>query len=70
MIYAKNFYMYDTLNDITVKIIQPKRIGYGITGMYIPSLKDSSSFSIHAMNLDNNSHRIALFFFKTLRYSK
>lgn len=68
MIYAKNFYMYDTINNIIVKIVQPKKIGYGITGMYVPKLKDSASFSIYAVNLDSSTHRAALHFFKTVKY--
>jgi hypothetical protein len=67
-IFQKNFFMYDTINKIIVKIVQPKRIGNGITGIYIPELSDSNSLSIYASNLDSSSHIMALRMFHTLSY--
>ncbi|MDP4264017.1 MAG: hypothetical protein Q8941_15925 [Bacteroidota bacterium] len=67
-IFQDNFYLYDTINSIIVKIVQPKRIGHGKTGLYIPELKDGNSFSIYASNLDSSLHRKALQMFKTIRY--
>jgi len=67
-IFQKNFYLYDTINRLVVKIVQPKRIGEGITGLYIPQLPDGNSFSIYAKNLDSTSHRNALAMFKTISY--
>jgi hypothetical protein len=67
-IFQDNFYLYDTINNIIVKIVQPKKIGQGKTGLYIPELKDGNCFSIYASNLDSNSHRKALQIFKTIRY--
>lgn len=65
-IFQNNFYMYDTINGLLAKIVQPKRIGQGMTGMYIRTLRDGNSFSIYAMNLDSMSHRKALRMFKTV----
>ena len=67
-IFQKNFYLYDTINNLTVKIVQPKRIGEGMTGLYIPRLRDGNSFSIYAKNLDSTSHRNALTMFETISY--
>jgi hypothetical protein len=67
-IYQKEFYMYDTINGIIAKVVQPKKIGEGKTGLYIPELKDGNSFSIYAKNLDSTSHQNALQMFKTIRY--
>ena len=67
-IFDKNYFMYDTINGIITKIVQPKKIGDGITGLYIPKLKDGTSFSIYAMNLDSIAHRDALKMFKMIRY--
>lgn len=67
-IFQENFYLYDTINGLVVKIVQPKKIGQGKTGMYIPELRDSSSLSIYANNLDSTTHRVALQMFKTIRY--
>lgn len=67
-IFQKDFYLYDTMNSLTVKIVQPKRIGEGMTGLYIPKLRDGNSFSIYAKNLDSTSHRKALTMFKTISY--
>jgi hypothetical protein len=67
-IFQDNFYLYDTINNITVKIVQPKRIGRGKTGLYIPELRDGNSFSIYASNLDSVSQWEALQMFKTIKY--
>jgi hypothetical protein len=67
-IFQKNFSMYDTINNIIVKVVQPKRIGNGITGVHIPKLENEMSLSISAQNLDSVSHRTMLDMFKTLRY--
>lgn len=67
-IFQKNFYMYDTINSLIVKIVQPKRMGQGMTGMYIPVLRDGNSFSIYAKNLDSISHKNALLMFKTVSF--
>ena len=67
-IFEKNFYLYDTVHSIVVKIVQPKRIGNGITGMYIPKLKNGFAFSIFSKNLDSSKHKDALQMFKTIRY--
>jgi hypothetical protein len=67
-IFDKNYYRYDTINNIIVKIVQPKQAGNGMTGMYIPLLKDSSSFSIYALNLKTKENEAAIRFFKTLHY--
>lgn len=67
-IFDKNYFMYDTINKIVAKLVQPKKIGDGITGLYIPKLKDGKSFSIYARNLDSVGHRQALQMFKTIRY--
>lgn len=67
-IFDKNYYMYDTINGIIAKIVQPKRSGNGITGMYVPKLKDGNSFSIYAVNLDSSSHIEAIKMFKGIKY--
>lgn len=67
-IFSKQFYLYDTINSIIVKIVQPKKIGYGITGLYVPKLRDGNSFSIYAKGLDSMSHKKALLMFKTVSY--
>lgn len=67
-IFQRNFYLYDTVNEIVVKIVQPKKIGEGMTGLYIPELRDGNSFSIYAKNLDSISHRNALGMFRTISY--
>src|ERR1700754_1303690 len=53
-IFEKNYWMYDTINGLVSKIVQPKKIGDGMTGLYIPKLTDGMSFSIYANNLDSN----------------
>ena len=67
-IFDSNYFMYDTINGIVVKIIQPKKRGNGITGLYIPKLKNGKSFSIYGSNLDSTLHQKALMMFKTISY--
>lgn len=67
-IFDKNYFLYDTVNKIVAKLVQTKRVGDGITGLYIPKLKDGKSFSIYAQNLDSATQREALRMFKTIRY--
>ena len=67
-IFQKNFSMYDTINNIIVKVVQPKRVGNGITGINIPKLKNGMSLSISGQNLDSVTHLTLLEVFKSLRY--
>jgi len=67
-IFERNYYMYDTINGIVVKIVQPKRLGNGMTGLFIPELSDSTAMSIYAKNLDSNTHILAMRMFRTIRY--
>lgn len=67
-IFDENYFLYDTINTIVVKLVQPKRIGKGITGLYIPKLRNGKSFSIYGSNLDSAANKEALLMFKTLRY--
>lgn len=69
-IFQKNFYLYDTINGMQTKIVQPKRIGDGKTGLFISKLPDGNSFSIYANNLDSVDHLEALKMFKTIVYNK
>ncbi len=66
--FDKNYFMYDTINKIVVKIVQPKRMGDGIIGMYIPKLKDGNSFCIYANNPDSICYAISLKIFHSIRY--
>jgi hypothetical protein len=67
-IFDKNYYMYDTINSIVVKLVRPKRIGNGITGLFIPKLKDGKSLSIYARNLDSSSNQRLLKIFRSIKY--
>lgn len=69
-IFSKQYYLYDTINGIIAKIVQPKNIGDGITGLYIYKLKDGNSLSIYAKNIDSSSYLEALQMFRTIKYNK
>lgn len=60
--------MYDTINGIPAKIVQPKKIGDGLTGVYFPELRNGNGFSMYAMNLDSTTHKHALFLFRKIAY--
>ena len=67
-IFDKNFYTYDTINSIVVKVVQPKRTGTGMTGCYIPELKDGNSFCIYAENLDSATQSMGFRIFRSIKY--
>ena len=67
-IFSKQFYIYDTINSIVVKLVQPKKIGDGMTGIYVPKLKDGNSLSIYAENVDSLEHMEILRIFKTIKF--
>ena len=62
-----NYYLYDTINKITVKIVQPKKMGHGLTGLFVPDLPHGNALSIYAMNLDSAEHKRALMIFHSLK---
>lgn len=66
--FDRNYYRYDTLSGIIVKLIMPKTIGNGITGMYVPTLSDGSAFSMYVKNASPATHEQAIAVFKTIRY--
>ena len=53
---------------MVVKLIQPKKIGDGITGMYVPKLKDGNKLSIYAENADSLQNMQILQIFKTVKF--
>jgi hypothetical protein len=67
-IFQDNFYMYDSVNGLLAKIVLPKKVKRGVTGLYIPDLKDGNSFSIYARSLDSVSQGKALQMFQTIKY--
>jgi hypothetical protein len=67
-IFMKQYYIYDTINGIIAKLVQPKRIGDGKTGIYIPKLKDGNSLCMYTENADSLTHITLLKMFKTIRY--
>jgi hypothetical protein len=69
-VFSRQFYFYDTLNGILVRIVHPKKIGNGITGIYVPKLRDGRSLSLYGENLDSTKHKLALEIFRTLHYLK
>jgi hypothetical protein len=67
-VFLENYYRYDTINGLLAKIVQPKKMGHGITGILIAELPDSSAVSIYGRNLDSAAHKEALEVFETIRY--
>jgi|GEM_PF-1135278 len=66
-IFLKNYYRYDTVGGLLVKIVQPKRIGDGQTGMVVSDLPDSNCLSIFIRNADSTHHLAALEMYHTVR---
>ncbi len=67
-IFEKNYWLYDTINGIVSKLVQPKKIGDGFTGIYIPKLKNGMSFSMYGRNLDSAADQRAIVMFRTIQY--
>ena len=64
----KVYYRCDTTNGIVTTVVRPKKVGQGLTGIYIPELKDSFSLAIWGKNLDSAKQMTALRMFRTIRY--
>lgn len=68
--FATNYYYYDTINNISCRIVRAKRPGIGVTGIYIPKLKDGRSLCLYAENLDSVHQAKIMSIFYSLRYSQ
>ncbi len=67
-LFLNNYYMYDTINGIQVKVVQPKKVGKGITGIYIAELENGNSFVAYGVNLDSVAQKEAMIVFKSFIY--
>lgn len=68
-LFLNNYYMYDTINGIQVKVVQPKKVKKGITGIYIAKLKDGNSFVAYGINLDSTAQKEAMKIFQSITYN-
>ncbi|RFM26917.1 hypothetical protein [Deminuibacter soli] len=68
-VFAKNYYYYDTIHSIVAKVVRPKRIGKGMSGIYMPKLKDGNSFSMYGDNLDSLNDRTVMKIAVSIRYA-
>ena len=57
----------DSTNKFVTKIIWPKIIGKGITGIYIHSLNSNLNFQMNGENLTSKDQKLALQAFKTIK---
>lgn len=64
----------DTVDHYKVKIVKPKNIGYGITGIYIDSLWESGSgisrFNLYGNDLCLEDHNNLLKAIRTIQFDK
>lgn len=67
-LFLNNYYMYDTINGIRVKVVQSKKVGKGITGIYIAELENGNSFVAYGVNLDSVAQKEAMIVFKSFIY--
>ena len=67
-LFLKNYYSYDTINGIPIKLVKPKKVGDGITGVYASKLKDGNTFVIYGVNLDSLAQKEALDIIKSIKY--
>jgi hypothetical protein len=69
--FATNYYYYyDTINNINCRLVRAKKLGIGVTGIYIPKLKDGRSLCLYAENLDSANQVKVMNIFYSLRYSQ
>lgn len=66
-IFSKNFFKYDTVNNIRMKVVQPKVIGDGITGMIVWDKEKGLYLSLYGENLSERNHTLALNIFASLK---
>jgi hypothetical protein len=69
-IFSAQYYMYDTINGIRLKIIQPKKFGNGIAAIYAPRLKNGMKLTIYTENVDSSNLKIAMDILKSIKYIK
>jgi hypothetical protein len=69
-VFDRQFYFYDSSNSLMKKIVQPKTIGNGITGVYVHGLANNKAMSIFARNLDSVQHQMAIQAFKSIKKNK
>ena len=56
----------DSTNNFVTKIIWPKIVGKGLTGIYIQSRKTNLNFQLNGRNLTAKDQELALNAFKTI----
>lgn len=66
-IFDRQFYLYDSSNSLIKKIVQPKNVGQGVTGVNVQGLTNGKSMTIFAKNLDSAKHRMAIQAFKSMK---
>jgi hypothetical protein len=70
-IFSKNFYFYDTINNIVVKCGRPKNHRYGgAYSIYAPKLKNGQAISLGGENIDSMNIEVVERIFASLRYVK
>lgn len=67
-ILAKSYFRYDTIANISMKTVHPKRFGKGITGVYIPYVTNENSFSLYGDNLDSLTSQKLNDIIRTIHY--
>ena len=73
-IYKKNKILWDTIDGYKVKIVSPKKSGYGTTGIYIDSLWNTfyknDGFNLYGKNLKPENEKLLLEAVKTIKFHK
>ncbi|RFM29064.1 hypothetical protein [Deminuibacter soli] len=69
-IFSNQYYLYNTTNGLLKKLVQPKKIGTGITGVFVPELKDGSQLFLYAKDLDSTQHKLAIEMFRAIGDAK
>lgn len=70
----KEHYEYDTISGFRAKIVKPKKVGEGITGIYFDSLGISSSMNIrlnfYGIDLNEEDQNQVLNAVRTIKFEK
>lgn len=67
-VFSKNFYRYIWVNGVRGKLIQPKIVGNGITGIVFDENKEGNKLTIFGENLSKEDQETAIQIFLSIKF--
>lgn len=67
-IFSKEYYLYEIISNAKGRLIQPKVIGKGFSGLVLPFKSSNEKLTIYGENLDSTQHQIAMAIFRSTKF--